>query len=244
MEPDKDDAGPYRISKAEELPETYILTRTHCAGHWPWSRSVQSSVFKQACRETAQVRSIGIKSEIAMYHPSLHVEKVIHLWRHPWDNIVARFNHARRFVPMLNLVNYCRIMDGLVWHPSPSEMHTNSSATTQFTSDSRPLCWSEIDKYLQWHTNALHMEEGKSQPIMDILHIKYEDFAKNETLDQILEFLHLERLGNLVDPFVPNRTYLDQVSQRQMNAFLSYLKARASPTLWQKLTQYYHLEVS
>lgn len=244
------EGGPYRISKDEALPETYVLTRTHCAGHWPFRRTVPPTVFAQACRQTARVRAAlyGLrKVEARSYPHDVVVQRAIHLWRHPFDNVMARFRHARRFVPLLDFSAYCRVMDALAWRPS--FLFSQTSSSSMATPRRRPPCWSELERYLQWHDNALHLQQeapaNNGTGTMTVLHVEYEDYAQTETYDRILDFLQLERRRDneqLEHPFVPNRTYGDLLSKPQMTVIWQYLKHRASPRVWERLARYYNLE--
>jgi len=54
------DSGPYQLS-SHDLPETYLLTRTHCAGHYPFRLKVDEDEFRRACRQTAVVERLGYK---------------------------------------------------------------------------------------------------------------------------------------------------------------------------------------
>lgn len=237
------DLGPYRISIVEDVPEQYLLTRTHCAGHWPFRLKVDPNTFAQACRETAVVVDawwcwwlFPMKSNQYSYSAHVVVEKVIHLWRHPWDNVVARFHHAQRHVPLLvsNLASYCRVMDAFAWRPNPQNTTTTGAGALVW-------CKSELDRYLQWHENAMEMEQV-NESTMEVLHVKYEDYAQHDdaTLKRVLKFLHLDQVRDeLTVPFEPNKTYVNLLSLEQMHATALYIQEQASPRVWEKIAAYF-----
>jgi Sulfotransferase domain len=183
-----------------------------------------------------------MRSNQYSYPAHVVVEKVIHLWRHPWDNVVARFHHVRRHLPaplLSNLASYCRVMDGFAWRPTHKDAKRKN--TTATTGAGPVWCQSELDRYLQWHVNAMEMEQA-NENTMIVLHVKYEDYQHDvdATLKRILKVLHLDQVRNdLTVPFEPNNTYANLLSLEQMHAIAVYVKERASPRVWEKIAAYF-----
>ena len=249
--------GPYRISM-EELPPVYILTRTHCAGFYPFRRPPRTisnttlHEFSQACRQTAIVESWGWKSRQSHYDDKVIlmdndndlrrkqdvVAKAIHLWRNPFDNIVARWRHAKRYIQPILPVSfrwYCRILDQYLWPlgvgKPPREILFRKIP-----------CLSEFARYVQWHNHAVTMSSsstGSGRMSMDTLHVHYEDYIRSESLKQILDFLELEQLDTGL-LFTPNKTYVDQFfSPSEQRTIQSFLQANAKPLVWEQLERYF-----
>ena len=210
-----EDGGPYRLSSLD-LPETYLLTRTHCAGHYPFRLRVDEDVFRRACKRTAVVERLGYKSKQGSYQD--YPEKAIHLWRDPVENILSRWNHAKRHMPVLkpSFRWYCRIMDRLVWPLRGSDVP----------------CKSEFYRYIQWHRNAMSLED-----ILNVLHVNYEDYENDDTMDNLLDFLELPRHQDGI-PFTPSGSGKALFTSRQREVAWQYLQELATPEVWSKLERY------
>jgi Sulfotransferase domain len=241
--------GPYQISPHLPLPDTYVLTRTHCAGHYPWPRwflvgPVTPAQFATACRRMAVVHRWGLWKERQGSYPKNHSTptKAVHLWRHPLDNIVSRYRHARRYVPawlMPNLAWYCRLTDmitGKILVPSSSSYFP---------------CRAELDRFITWHNNAMALADT-IHPTLQVLHVHYEDYQRNDTqLSAVLAFLELEEVASPSIRFQTSSSshhhhnttttttmkdgYFTRPHQERM---MAYIQKYASPRVWERLQVY------
>lgn len=147
---------------------------------------------------------------------------------------MVRFHRVKRNVRLLDLASYCRAMNVFAWRPT-NQHHAKRKNSTS----AGPIwCQSELDRYLQWHENALHMEQA-NENVMNVLHIKYKDYAHADTLKRLLKFLHLDQLRNLTVPFEPNKTDVNLFSHHeQMHAIALYLKDMETPRVCEKIVAY------
>lgn len=83
--------SPFLFNPNLELPDEYVLTKTHCTGycdHCHHSYLVQNfETFIDGCRTYTLQRECGTNQD---KYSLWHVKKYIHLVRDPFDNIMAR----------------------------------------------------------------------------------------------------------------------------------------------------------
>jgi hypothetical protein len=154
-------AAPRR--RRRDLPDRYVLTKTHCGSRCahcsPSVYLVNASEFARQCLHTHGRRDgQPYKSSI----DADGVAKVVHLVRNPYHNVVARFHLDRRallrrnsgFAELLpnnatGFGRWCRVLDKRYesrWHWDDAE--------TQRLMDRVP-CRGEFHRYALWHERAL-----------------------------------------------------------------------------------------
>ena len=143
------------------------------------------------------------------------------------DNVVARWRHAKRHVWIPSFRVYCGILD-LFYRL----VHRRNG---------RPgfVCFSEFERYLQWHHHAVAMEEESN---MTVLHVHYEAYGDNgETLATVLEFL-----GGQSSPrpggFVGNKTYSHLYTEDERQVIRRFFQTNAQPKIWGHLQGYFDSE--
>jgi hypothetical protein len=208
---------------------------------------VTPAQFATACRQMAVVHRWGLwKERQGSYPYNSTPTKAVHLWRHPLDNIVARYRHARRYVPawlLPNLAWYCRLTDmitGKIWAPS--------SSSSYFP------CRAELHRFITWHNNAMALADT-IHPTFQVLHVHYEDYRRNDTLSTVLEFLELDQLASPSIRFRASPSshhhhhhntttttmmmmtdgYFTRPHQERM---MAYIQKYASPRVWERLQVY------
>merc|ERR1712207_65912 len=83
--------GPFQADKSLPLPtEGNVLTKTHCWGYSGHGiHIVTPKGFLEACSETQKY----VKKKIVRANYGVNnVERIVHLFRNPFDNIVSRFH--------------------------------------------------------------------------------------------------------------------------------------------------------
>ena len=91
-------SGPYVSHPNMDLPEHYILTKTHCGGRCidcgPSRYLETKESFMEMCAKGAHVSSTNMTKVHVKYDPHL-AQRAIHLVRDPFDNIVSNFHLER-----------------------------------------------------------------------------------------------------------------------------------------------------
>jgi len=71
-----------------------------------------------------------------------------------------------------------------------------------------------------------------------ILHYDWYATRFEETVDELLDFLHLERRGD-VAPFVEGKTYREYFTADERSRMKAAIQLMASPLLWKQLARYF-----
>ena len=234
----------------------YILTKTHCGGfcsYCPPDKYIETPrSFQYSCQSGTRAfenHDGDIKKVPSTYDGKL-VKKAIHLFRHPLDNIVARFHldyrrqqksgenggnmtHWPELFPKnsTGFHQWCNFMDsdgGLL------NLHWIDQDLRDAL-DGVP-CKAEFYRYVQWHNNAFIMCKEMSIPVM-LLH--YRDYSNHfeETLDKILDFLEVHRAGDEVE-FISGKEYGDYYNPDQKQKIRAFLQEFSTKDTWAQLSSY------
>lgn len=253
--------GPYwqgeNNGKAKSLPETYILTKTHCGGRCvrcgATAYVVNASTYLDACaRTTARLGKNARTMETNRMDPTRgRVAKVVHLIRNPFTNIVARFhlesrNIMRReertgqWLPKnaTGMRNFCFILDEFY---APDELKVFDAAMMQLMAD--VPCRAEFYKWTQWHNRlgqVLLALGTPSTPNVPTLTLHYEDYhAKlNATAGRVLDFLELPPRVLPYRAFRELPDYADHFTEAQRKAAWRLIEALATPWTWERIQRY------
>jgi len=246
--------SPYLLNASMPVP-SLALTKTHCLGYC--DRCVpmmDSKEFEMGCRslKTDDLESGEGHRE---YYSERLVAKAVHLFRNPFDNLVARMHHGIkkrsampkwREAPRLRnklalfeetpegFIEWCSYLDKIFVGDVDQLMKRLGIAKEVY----RNLpCKTELFRYVQWHNNAIK--------VLDRLHIPvhvlyYEDYTTryNITVQELFKFLELEAVHSN-SPFLPGKTYgrvyTDQYQQKATN----FVRAVASPKCWSLIRHYF-----
>jgi hypothetical protein len=240
---------PYRQTT---VPTRLILTKTHCKGFCtgpkcgPDKTILTVRSFMMGCltgTRAVETRRGLVKKDVT-YSPAL-VRKAIHIFRHPLDNIVARFHleynvqelegnrkYARRYPKnATGFRSWCEKEDenrGLLRSPLLDRHLRRQLAKIP--------CFNDFFRYLQWHNLAFSLSHDMNLPTL-VLH--YHEYAEDFEMarDKVLAFLELPRVGDGI-PFEEGKVYRDYYSNHQKKAIRNFLKEFASSETWEQLEMY------
>lgn len=249
------DQGPWLElipGRETSIPERYIITKTHCKGfctgrYCGADKIIQPvRTFMEGCAtgtravETKQ----GLEKIDTTYRTEL-VGKAIHIFRHPLDNIVARFHleynvqmakGRKRFAKAYpkNEIGFKR------WCAKDD---SNRSLLSHRLVDDRLRammlqvpCFNEFFRYVQWHNLAFATTREMDVPTM-LLH--YQDFSTDfeGARDRVLDWLELPRVANGVK-FQDGKVYRSYYSREEKRSIRDFLQAASSGETWSQLKEY------
>jgi hypothetical protein len=263
--------GPYwegmsgKLGTPRHLPESYVLTKTHCAGRCvhcgPDEYVVDTAAFLEGCTRTSartrEHRGFQIR-RVQDTHAPEQVERMVHLIRNPFHNVIARFHLERRHVVKLDPKKAESLSNDAAgfrtWCNQLDEDHA-ATEPDYFTPEQLAIyrqapCRGEFYKYTQWHnrvyditplvgpkSGAKSESESGSPPVL-IIH--YEDYADNlqKTADQLLEFLELPLVAPL-RPFRELPDYSDHFSDAEVKAVKALVQNVASEHTYELVQRYF-----
>ncbi|CAB9501838.1 expressed unknown protein [Seminavis robusta] len=233
----------------------FILTKTHCGGfcsYCPPFKYVETPrSFQMSCQTGTKAypsKEGELKKKVVTYDSHL-VKKAIHVFRHPLDNVVARFHldHRRQ-------LRGGNSKKSLSW---PTTFPRNSTGFQRWchfmdsTSDLLDLHWvdqrmrdaldgvpckAEFFRYVQWHNMAFVALDEMGIPSMN-LHYEDYQYQFDETRERIIDFLELPRSSGSVE-FVPGKEYRDYYNLTQTKAIQGFIKEFSSRATWTELERY------
>jgi hypothetical protein len=262
------DGSATAVSRFRDLPERFVLTKTHCGGrcvHCPPSEYlVNASDFVRQCLRTHGQRRDGQPFESSI--DANGVAKVVHLVRNPYHNVVARFHLDRSNVLLrrpdlaevlpndaTGFARWCRVLDTRYesrWRWDDAE--------TQRLMD-QVACRGQFYRYALWHEHALALPSNiaarqsqsrrrrhptstaSTASTLPVLILHYEDYQDrhNETASRLLSFLELEMVAPSLEPFRPLPSYEGYYLPDQVEAIRDLLRHLASDELWEILRRYF-----
>jgi hypothetical protein len=245
--------GPFILDRQKEIGR-YTLVKTHCSGYCDACNQTQSRkklrAFQMGCVSTKRNEN-GI-FVVHKYNESV-AKKAIHVFRNPFDNMVARMHLGvkdRRMAglpsSLLNAFNdteagilsWCRFMD--------AEFAKGADAS-KFTEETLRLmpnvpCHSDLFRYIQWHNHAIELTNKLKLPSM-LLH--YEDYATqyNKTISGLLKFLDIKPVNEPLD-FVLGKTYQHLYGEAHARSLGLLARSMATPACWEEVKRYFEKYVS
>lgn len=243
-------------NRTTSIPK-YILTKTHCGGFCSYCPSdwfiETPRSFQIACQSGTQAIETAkgkIKQKLVIYDSKI-VKKAIHIFRHPLDNIVARFHldckkqtrsgnlkndsHWPELLPRnrVGFHQWCNFLDGRT--PEFLDLHWIDRRLRQ-RMDKVP-CRTEFFRYIQWHNNAFTTIHNMGISSLTVHYGDYETHF-NQTIDRILHFLELPREGDRIVNFVPGKKYSDYYTEEQKESIYKFLEEFSSRETWDQLKVY------
>jgi hypothetical protein len=237
--------GPFVHHPEKKWPENYILTKTHCAGYCadcgPNSYIHSQKRFEEGCR-SAEYTKNGEKVE-TVYAASVP-EKAVHLFRSPFDNLVARMHlHARNHVDTetagrfnntrAGFAAWCAFADAKTMAKKDREM-----LPKDFVDLFGDLpCHIEWLRYTLWHNHAYQVTTDLQLPVH---YLYYEDYTSNynKTVADLLDFLQEEVRAAPVE-YIPGKTYYDLYEEGHAQRAAELVEAIATPEVWELLKRYF-----
>lgn len=200
--------------------------------------------FEKGCR-TAGL-SDGDDDLLVEYPPWL-VEKVVHLIRSPFDNIVSRKHlgvkkHRSRGLDEAVLETFTDTRDGILAWCEFLDSKFGENPATWVPEDVRHLleripCYSDLIHYVKWHELATKVYEKYQVPAHILF---YEDYSAKyqETVKNLYEFLDLTVVGKPMQ-FKPGKTYRHLFKEDEIEAMVEVIRATATPQCWNLLSRYF-----
>lgn len=179
-----------------------------------------------------------------IYDPSL-VKKAIHIFRHPLDNIVARFhlefNEAKAAGNDEYVQRFPKNATGFRKWCRHSDVNRKLLVSKYIDDDLKRAmtnvpCFNEFHKYVQWHNMAFYTTRDMN---LDTLILHYHEYSDNfeKTRDKVLEFLDHPNLGTTRE-FHTGKVYRHYYTNQQKIAIKSFIVEYATPETWMQLKDY------
>lgn len=245
--------GPFRATLSQNLPDTFILTKTHCGSRCvhcaPDGYLETQRTFQRSCQTGKRVTN-GTGTEVIYDSSILKGGKAVHLIRNPLDNIVARFHLSRRHEKddadgiaaffannATGFQAWCTRLDTLYLQ--------YESHTPWLDAPLRKLwkdvpCHAEFFKYAQWHNLALWTAESMDLEVHLLRYEDYDDDNWHRTVESLLTFLQLPAVAwDDATPF-ESRSYHSYYTKVQVANIEALLKDVASAPIWDIVGDYFH----
>ncbi|KAL7572049.1 hypothetical protein ACA910_001700 [Epithemia clementina (nom. ined.)] len=233
------------------IPES-ILTKTHCKGFCSGEicgpertlHTVRSFMMGCLSGKRAVETENGLEKIDVTYDKSL-VKKAIHLFRHPLDNIVARFHLEYKvqgergntaFVETLprnstGFHRWCAMDD------RNRELIESRFMDVQLKAKMRVIpCMNDFYRYVQWHNLAFAVSRDMNIPTMLLHYHEYSDDFES-TRDRVLHWIGLPHVGQ-GEPFHAGKVYRHYYSAPQKIAIREFLEEVASAETWEQIKIY------
>lgn len=230
-----DETSPYIFRPEYKLPH-YVLTKTHCTGFQPNAKFLDDvATFEQSCRTLRGSTT---------YKASL-IDKMIHLIRNPFDNVVARKHFLLKAQTQQKdswtLQHLEELDDSIGGMNRWCQRQDVQSKVDRILASRYPAkdfgslpCRSLFLKYTLWHNMAL-----AATAHLPTLVVHYEDYnpeTYNETVGRIMNFLELTVVDDFL-PFQDGHTYdsFDNTTKQLAGELIQHV---ASPATWEHLKRY------
>lgn len=246
----------------------YLLTKTHCGGY---CNGCGPSQYFETAQSFAEACSTGKKStrcrhgneartdkdekrfEVVQYDGSAMVERAVHLYRNPFDNVVSRFHlkakeldsrRSKNDGDSKSLMRFDYTKEGFrEWckHIDSSFVEEESTLTA-FTKRKELLkeipCHADFIRYLLWHHYAERTQANLMLPTL-ILH--YEDYFSNfnETVAELMVFLNIEHMRNEPELFESGKTYRDYFTTTEKKAVKDLARSISTNETWGRIERYF-----
>ena len=235
--------GPFIHNTELRVPH-FVLTKTHCYGYCddcgPRLYNITNNVlFEQGCVRAEKTNHTG-----SIRYESTVPVKAVHLYRSPFDNIVARMHlavHRRQRqgndVSLFTnsregLTAWCRFLDD-----------TYSTAEEDFFSPTllqlfrHVPCHADWYRYTQWHNHAYIMTERLNLTVYDLF---YEDYTHDydRTVSTLFQFLNVTPKQASIDFYV-GKSYESFFGEAHARNAAILVHALSIPPVWLRLRHYF-----
>lgn len=244
----------------ERIPGRYtnipplILTKTHCGGFStslnPTSYIETPRSFLKSClkgkRGVYSSDSKSVATHSVWYSQDL-VKKIVHIFRSPLDNVVARFHLKRkRFTARKNKKWLHDYPDNKLGFHKWCKSIDDSQQLARTRWIDRELgeaflgvpCHAEFYRYVEWHNYADGVKMDLGIPTMVFY---YEDYSTrfDDVTEELLNFLELEHQESSAPVFIVNKKYDDYYSKEQTQAITALVKELSNKRTWKHLAHYF-----
>jgi hypothetical protein len=252
-----DTQGPFWLMPWKARPTTVVLTKTHCGGYCHDCKVLGSvetpHSFMFHCAR-AEVNTVTVEGNTTTktlqrnVYDYNEVDRAVHLFRDPLDNMVSRFhlavNELLKKESNASLIErYSLDADGFerfcwditLYH----DEHHDSRVDKRALELIRDVpCHYDLFRYIQWHNLAFVTTNDNLNLPTHVMH--YEDYGTDfdGTLQSLLEFLDLPNTGAKV-PFRSGKSYRSYYSEDQISRMRSATMMLASPLTWHYMERYF-----
>jgi hypothetical protein len=236
-------------SHPRELPEDYVMTKTHCGSRCincgPDEYIETPEEFLTHCA-SGHARVSPSRKRVDVQYPPNRVAKAIHLIRNPFHNTIARFHLDHRHYERSKKTDWVEAhpnnAEGLrAWCQDLDDQYSKEDEA--YFKDNAPEvlaapCHGEFYKYTQWH-NLVHESLALIEHDVPVLTVYYEDYSTkfNATAKEILNFLNLE-LRSEFREFQARTDYDGYFSKEQKEQIRRMIQKVASKTVWGQIQHY------
>ena len=246
--------GPFWLEPFGNRPYSVVLTKTHCGGYCHDCRPYKSvetpySFLMHCAMADAKYFNINenrVMSDHFVYEYS-EVDRAVHLFRDPFDNMVSRYHLGVHKVTKQNRTdliarytydaagydNFCS--DKTYVEEEHLEGHVDQDVLRLI--EDIP-CHFDLFRYLQWHDLAFIVTDDYLDIPAYVIH--YEDYSSdfNGTLNSLLDFLELPNTGAYAD-FVAGKSYRNYFNADQIARMRTATMMLASPPTWNAVERYF-----
>ena len=246
--------GPFWLEPFGKRPHSVVLTKTHCGGYCHDCRPYKSvetpySFLMHCAMAEAEYFNINenrVMSDHFIYEYS-EVDRAVHLFRDPFDNMVSRYHLGVHKVTKQNRTdliarytydaagynNFCS--DKTYVQQEHSEYHVDQDVLRLI--EDVP-CHFDLFRYIQWHDLAFIITDDYLTIPAHVIH--YEDYSSdfNGTLQALLDFLELPNTGAYAE-FVAGKSYRDYFTHDQIARMRTATMMLAFPPTWHAVERYF-----
>ncbi|KAI2505624.1 sulfotransferase domain-containing protein [Fragilaria crotonensis] len=246
--------GPFWLQPLEKRPHSVVLTKTHCGGYCHGCRPYKSvetpySFMMHCAMSEADYFNISenkVMSDHFIYEYS-EVDRAVHLFRDPFDNMVSRYHLGVHKVTKLNRTDLMAryTYDAAGYNNFCSDNTYVQQEHTEYHVDQDVLrliedipCHFDLFRYIQWHDLAFIVTDDYLGVPTHVIY--YEDYSTNfnGTLQALLDFLDLPNTGAYAD-FVKGKSYRDYFTHDQIARLRTAAMMMASPSTWHAIERYF-----
>jgi hypothetical protein len=245
------------------MPTKYVFTKTHCGARCtncdPSMYMVSQDQFEHDCLKTCHEDHSNFKQHKKYSYDMRLVHKLVHLIRHPLDNVISRFHlHVKHSIrdSSTNTPNFEKSREGFEEYCSTqdfSKKYVQSGVEEEaygeklWTLAQRVPCHADVLRYVRWHNYMLEMvrrhshlqQRGEHGNYSNTHIVYYEDYQEatfNTTVKSLLNFMDMDWVGE------PNEFYFADYSD-YYDAYLDdireFVMEAASKELWPLLERYF-----
>ena len=244
--------GPFWRFPTQNKPKEYVLTKTHCGGNCICAKPEEyvetPHSFEIACRSGS--KTLNNVTKIETTYSALTPKRAIHLFRNPFDNVVARLHlEQKKWIRKNNtefLNFFTKTKTGFHRWCKYLHIKANHSELSSHLYDNEMLhisksipCHAEFIRYTWWHDLALGTIKRMELPYMNLY---YENYTYNwePTVEELFDFLHLTPAdGAEPAEFIVGKHYVDYFEEDHLSLAKDLIKTLASKELWSLIKHYF-----
>jgi hypothetical protein len=243
--------GPFWRYPDQDAPPRFVITKTHCGGNCMCAKPEEyvetQRSFEIACRSGS--KTINQSRFDTTYAASIP-KRAVHLFRNPYDNLVARLHLEQRKWTRKNETEklevftatkegfheWCRYLD---LKSKKTEFSSHFYDDEMLAITKALPCHAEIIRYTWWHELAMETVRRMGLPLHNLY---YENYTENleGTVDELFDFLHLSPAeGAEPAEFITGKHYADYYDAIHLSLAKDLVSMLASKELWLLIRHYF-----